>query len=110
MTLKIINPHRPLLTLAICISFAIGSLLPANAEIRDQWRPVEKTLSDYVADGYQIQTILLDRVTPVSVQATLYYLRKENALVRCSETSTRNAGAVTNLAASCAELGKPITQ
>lgn len=110
MTLKNNLMHQPLLSLVIGLSFVAGSLVPASAEIQDQWRPVDRTLSDYVADGYQIQTILLDRVTPVSVEATLYFLRKENVLVRCSETSTRNAGMITNLTVTCAELAKPVVK
>lgn len=79
----------------------------ARAQIQDQWKPVDKTLSDYISDGFVIQTILLDHVTPVSVQATVYVLRNDNILARCTETRTRRAGLTTALTVGCAELGKP---
>jgi hypothetical protein len=46
-------------------------------------------------------------VTPVAVQATLYFLRKDNTVARCTETTTRRGGSTTALSVTCAELGKP---
>lgn len=89
---------------------AVCLLTSAQAQIQDQWRPVEKTLSDYVLEGFSIETILLDRVRPVSVQATVYFLRKENVLARCTETVTRRSGSITALSVGCAELGNPLAK
>jgi hypothetical protein len=103
--------HRPYsnrcAVLALSALASIGLVVSADAQVQDQWKPVEKTLSDYVSDGFVIETILLDRVTPVSVQATVYYLRKDNVLTRCSETTTRRSGKITALTVGCAELGRP---
>ncbi|MBE0702685.1 MAG: hypothetical protein IH582_05870 [Afipia sp.] len=100
---------RRLLVLTLGVLGAASYMTTAEAQIQDQWKPVEKTLSDYMSEGFALQTILLDRVTPVSVQATLYFLRKDNVLARCTETTTRRGGTITALSVSCAELGKPAT-
>jgi hypothetical protein len=105
--------HRPLartiLVIGLSALWAANHVASAQAQIHDQWKPVDKTLSDYVSEGFVIQTILLDRITPVSVQATLYFLRKDNILARCTETTTRRGGATTALSVGCWELSKPAT-
>jgi hypothetical protein len=98
---------RTILVIGLGALGAAHHVASAQAQVQDQWKPVDKTLSDYISEGFVIQTILLDRVTPVSVQATLYFLRKDNILVRCRETTTRRGGATTALNVGCAELGKP---
>lgn len=82
----------------------------ADAQIQDQWRAVEKSMLDYVTEGFAIETILLERITPVSTQATVYYLRKDNTLVRCTETTTRRSLAIVSSSVSCAELGPPVAK
>ena len=99
-----------ILSLAMAWSVIPGTMTSASAEIQNQWKPANKTLSDYVASGYVFEAILLDRITPVSVQAMVYFLRKDNLLVRCSETATRVSGVTTNLTIGCAELVKPATK
>lgn len=82
----------------------------ADAQIQDQWRTAEKSMLDYVTEGFAIETILLERITPVSTQATVYYLRKDNTLARCTETTTRRSLAIVSSSVSCAELGPPVAK
>ncbi len=98
---------RTILMVGLGAVGAANHVASARAQILDQWKPVEKTLSDYVSEGFVIQTILLEHVTPVAVQATLYFLRKDNTVARCTETTTRRGGSTTALSVTCAELGKP---
>ncbi|MCO5163862.1 MAG: hypothetical protein M9939_22265 [Mesorhizobium sp.] len=105
--------HRPsartFLVIGLSAFGVTAHVASAQSQIQNQWKSVDKTLSDYVSEGFVIQTILLDRVTPVSVQATIYFLRKDNILARCSETVTRRGGSTTALSVACAELVKPAT-
>jgi len=101
---------RKLFSLATAFGLISGSVFPASAEIQNQWKPADKTLSDYVASGYVFEAILLDQITPVSMQATVYYLRKDNMFVRCSETVKRVSGVINGLAIGCDELVKPAAQ
>ena len=48
-------------------------------------------------------------ITPVATPATDFYLREDNSLVRCTQTLTSRARAITAAALSCAELGKSAT-
>jgi hypothetical protein len=96
--------------LSVALIVWVDATVEARAQNQDQWQRVEKQLIDYVADGYAIETILLDRLTPLATQATLFYLRKENILVRCSETITRKGVTLLSATVSCAELGKPVAK
>jgi hypothetical protein len=96
-----------ILVIGLIALAAVNHVSMTRAQTQEQWKPVGKTLFDYISEGFVIETILLDRITPVSVQATLYFLRKDNLLVRCTETVTRRGGMVTNLSVGCAELTQP---
>ena len=40
-------------------------------------------------------------------QAAIEFLRKDNIVARCTETTTRRGGSTTALSVGCAELAKP---
>lgn len=110
MAAKLLSTVGKARALIPALLLASGQIVSATAQIQEQWKPVDKSLADYISDGFAIQTILLDRVTPVAVQATLYYLRKDAVLVRCGEVTTRRGATTTALTVSCAELVKPETK
>jgi hypothetical protein len=91
-----------LVLIAICLSSA-----PLFAQIPDQWMPSKKQMIDYLTEGFTVNSIIGDQITPVSTKATIFFLTKGSALVKCAETNTRRNGTITSRVISCSELTTP---
>jgi hypothetical protein len=68
---------RTILMVGLGAVGAANHVSSARAQILDQWKPVEKTLSDYVSEGFVIQTILLEhgQARPAKRRQRLFTIR-----------------------------------
>ena len=62
-----------------------GSAQPTSEGQPHKWVAVEKSLADFVADGFELKTVVYDAslTNPKSEPDVHYFLQKATTLVRC---------------------------
>jgi predicted YcjX-like family ATPase len=85
---------------------SILSIASASA-FQDQWKVSNKSLSQYVSEGFEIHETLLRHLSPFAKYEYVYFLRKDVVLVRCTESVVTDRGAVVDTRIVCGELVSP---
>lgn len=82
---------------------------PALA-IEDQWRDSTSTMADLVAQGYEVRSMAVVRVTPFDHSEHIFILQKGPSVYRCLEAITSKQGAIVSKSMSCAQLVEPFSR